>query len=135
MASILLIDDDDDVRPTIAAMLARGAHEVRQAENGVEGLDMYRFKPADLVLTDLVMPEKEGLATIMELRKINPAVKIVAMSGGFAYDPKLYLHMATRFGADRVLRKPFSPQELLDTIKATLEAPPHSDDQTTPPVT
>ena len=127
MASILLIDDDDDVRPTIAAMLARGGHDIRQAENGVEGMEMYRHKPSDLVLTDLVMPEKEGLATILELRSLNPTVKIIAMSGGFAYDPKLYLHMATRFGADRVLRKPFSPQELLDAVKATLEAPPPSE--------
>ena len=127
MATILLIDDDDDVRPTIAAMLARGGHDIRQAENGVEGMEMYRYKAADLVLTDLVMPEKEGLATILELRKLNPSVKIIAMSGGFAYDPKLYLHMATRFGADRVLRKPFSPQELLETVQATLDAPPQTE--------
>jgi len=123
MASILLIEDDEDIRPLINTMLVRSGHTVRQAANGLEGVRLYREAPADLVLTDVVMPEQEGLATILELRRMNPAVKIIAMSGGFAYDPKLYLHMAERFGADRVLRKPFQFAELKQTVDSLLAEP------------
>ena len=123
MATILLIEDYDDVRTMIAAVLGKAGHTVRQAENGVEGLQLYRDKPVDLVLTDLVMPEKEGLATIIELRRINPTVRIIAMSGGYVYDPKLYLHMATRFGADRVLSKPFDIEVLKQIVRETLATP------------
>jgi CheY-like chemotaxis protein len=126
MASILLVEDDEDVRPLINAMLGKLGHSVRQAGNGIEGVRLYRQEPADLVLTDLVMPEQEGLAMIMELRRLNPAVRIIAMSGGFAYDPKLYLHMATRFGADRVLRKPFQFAELQEAVNTLLAAPPRA---------
>jgi DNA-binding response OmpR family regulator len=124
MASILVVEDDEDIRPLIAAMLIKSGHTVRQAGNGIEGVKLYRESPSDLVLTDVVMPEQEGLAMIIELRRLNPAVRIIAMSGGFAYDPKLYLHMASRFGADRVLRKPFQFTELIDTVNALLAAPP-----------
>ncbi|HVU18440.1 MAG TPA: response regulator [Candidatus Didemnitutus sp.] len=124
MASILVVEDDEDVRPLICAMLVKAGHTVRQAGNGVEGIKLYRESPADLVITDVVMPEKEGLGMIVELRRINPKVRIIAMSGGFAYDPKLYLHMATSLGADRVLRKPFQFHDLMEAMNAVLPAPP-----------
>jgi DNA-binding response OmpR family regulator len=127
MASILVVEDDEDIRPLITAMLVKAGHAVRQAGNGLEGAKLYRESPADLVLTDVVMPEQEGLAMIIELRRINPAVRIIAMSGGFAYDPKLYLHMASRFGADRVLRKPFQFTELIEAVNGLLAAPKGSD--------
>jgi CheY-like chemotaxis protein len=127
MASILLIEDDEDIRPLITTMLVRSGHTVRQAGNGLEGMRLYREAPSDLVLTDVVMPEQEGLATIIELRRLNPAVRIIAMSGGFAYDPKLYLHMAERFGADRVLRKPFQFSELQEVVNSLLAAPPRGE--------
>ncbi len=123
MATILLIEDDEDIRPLLATMLTASGHDVRQAANGLEGMRLYRAEPADLVLTDLVMPEQEGLATIIDFRRLNPAVRIIAMSGGFAYDPKLYLHMAASFGADRVLRKPFDLEELQQTVAEVLAAP------------
>jgi DNA-binding response OmpR family regulator len=123
MASILVVEDDEDVRPLICAMLAKSGHAVRQAGNGVEGVKLYRESPADLVVTDVVMPEQEGLGMIVELRKINPSVRIIAMSGGFAYDPKLYLHMATSLGADRVLRKPFQVADLMAAVNALLSPP------------
>lgn len=126
MASILVVEDDEDVRPLICAMLVKAGHTVRQAGNGVEGIKLYREESADLVITDVVMPEKEGLGMIVDLRRINPKVRIVAMSGGFAYDPKLYLHMATSLGADRVLRKPFQFQDLMDAVNAVLPAAPHA---------
>jgi DNA-binding response OmpR family regulator len=124
MAHILLIDDDDDLRSITAMMLRTGGHEVHQAVNGTEGVKLYRQQPVNLVITDLVMPEKEGLATIMELRKLNPQVRIIAISGGFAYDPRLYLNMAKKLGADRVLRKPFLPEELKEAVDALLAPDP-----------
>lgn len=124
MASILIIEDDESIRPLISAVLAKSGHSVREAVNGLEGVRLYREAPADLVITDIVMPDQEGLATIIELRRINPSVRIIAMSGGFAFDPKLYLHMASRFGADRVLSKPFQFGELVETVNAVLAAPP-----------
>lgn len=124
MANILLIDDEEDIRLLVSSLLTKLGHHVRQAGNGVEGLQLYREHPADLVITDVVMPEQEGLSMILELRKMNPAARIIAMSGGFAHDPKLYLNMAKKFGADRVLRKPFSLDELKDSVNAVLPPPP-----------
>lgn len=133
MASILVVEDDEDIRPLICMMLVKAGHAVRQAGNGIEGVRLYREAPADLVLTDVVMPEQEGLAMIIELRRLNPKVKIIAMSGGFAYDPKLYLHMASRFGADRVLRKPFQFNELIEAVNLVLVPPPADAAPAAPP--
>jgi len=124
MASILIIDDEEDIRQILAALLKRAGHTVREAANGMEGLKLYREHPADLVITDLVMPEKEGLSTIMELRGQHPAVRIIAMSGGLAHDPKLYLNMAQKLGADHVLRKPFQIEDLQEAVTATLALRP-----------
>lgn len=120
MARILIIDDEEDIRQILATVLRRLGHEVQEAGNGAEGLKLYRQEPADLVITDLVMPEKEGLSTIMDLRKIAPAARIIAISGGLAHDPKLYLHMAEKLGADRILRKPFQLPELETAVAETL---------------
>ena len=123
MASILLIDDDDDLRSIVAMMLTSAGHLVREAADGSAGLKLYRENPADIIITDLVMPEKEGLAVIIELRKINPQVRIIAISGGFAFDSKLYLSMARKLGADQVLHKPFLPEELKAAVNALLPPP------------
>jgi DNA-binding response OmpR family regulator len=120
MARILIIDDDEDIREILASVLGRLGHEVREAGDGAAGLKLYRQSPVDLVITDLVMPEKEGLSTIMDLRKLAPQARIIAISGGLAHDPKLYLHMAEKLGADRILRKPFHLPELEATVAETL---------------
>ena len=122
MASILIIDDDETLRTTLARALEIFGHNVRQAADGNEGVAAYRAAPADLVITDIVMPEKEGLDIIRELRHDYPALRIIAMSGGLAYDPKLYLHMAARFGATAVLAKPFDLAELRRVVDAALQA-------------
>ena len=120
MPKILVIDDDEAIRTLLAEALIATGHTVRLAADGNIGLKLFRAAPADLVITDLVMPEKEGLETIMELRREFPGVHIIAMSGGFAHDAGLYLHMAERLGAARVLRKPFRVAELTTAIAEVL---------------
>lgn len=120
MADILIIDDDDMFRDVLASALEQTGHQVRQATNGIEGLNMFHARPAELVITDIVMPEKEGLDTIRDLRREFPKARIIAMSGGLAHDPKLYLHMAEKFGATAVLAKPFQLSDLKKVVDAAL---------------
>lgn len=121
MADILIIDDDDMFRDVLASALEQSGHKVRQATNGVEGLQMFHAAPAELVITDIVMPEKEGLDTIRDLRRDFPQARIIAMSGGLAHDPKLYLHMAEKFGATAVLAKPFHLGDLKKVVDEALK--------------
>ena len=123
MASILVIEDDAFIRQFLSEALSRQGHAVHVAIHGIDGLRLYRAEPADLVLTDLVMPEQDGLSTIMELRRIAPAVRIIAMSGGMVQNPQLYLQLAEKLGADRVLRKPFLLEELTELIAEVLALP------------
>jgi DNA-binding response OmpR family regulator len=114
MARILLIDDDDSVRTMLSLTLAHFGHTVIEACNGKEGLELFQHADADLLITDIVMPEKEGLEVLMELRKKRPPVKIIAISGGD------YLHMAKLMGAAKVLAKPFSSDVLIAAIDELL---------------
>ena len=120
MTRILLVDDDESFRPMLQATLERFGYEVTVAKNGNEAIKHYRERPADLVITDLIMPDKEGVETIRELRGEIPAARIIAMSGGGRNGSDVYLQLATGLGAARVLSKPFSHQELLDAIAAVL---------------
>lgn len=120
MADILIIDDDDVFRDVLASALEHAGHVVRQAVNGIEGLQKFHQQPAELVITDIVMPEKEGLDTIRDLRREFPQARIIAMSGGLAHDPKLYLHMAEKFGATAVLAKPFALADLKKVVDDAL---------------
>lgn len=120
MANILVIDDDDIFRDVLVSALTHVGHSVRQATNGVEGLRLFHEEPAELVITDIVMPEKEGLDMIRDLRREFPAARIIAISGGMAHDPRLYLHMAEKFGATAVLAKPFNLADLHQTVNNAL---------------
>lgn len=120
MARILLIDDDDSVRGILRLTLAHHGHTVIEARDGAEGLNLFPHAAADLVITDIVMPEKEGLEVLMELRKTQASVKIIAMSGGGRNSAADYLHMAKLLGARTVLAKPFSDTELLAAINEAL---------------
>ena len=117
MASILLVDDDEQLRPMLKMVLERAGHTVNEAGNGREAMESYRQDPTELVVTDLVMPDKEGLETIMELRRAYPDLKIIAMSGGGRTGAQSYLELAVKFGANHILNKPFTNQELLDGVK------------------
>jgi len=115
---ILVIDDDDDVRRLICKMLETEGYELLEATNGDEGLRIIKKQSGvNVVISDLIMPEKEGLETIRELRKDFPEVKILAISGGGKIDSDNYLVIAKGLGADLTLNKPFTRQDLIDSIQ------------------
>jgi len=116
MAKILVIDDDPHLRRTVARVLTRGHHEVIEAADGSQGLDRFALHRPEIVITDLLMPEKEGIETIRELRRIAPLVRIVAMSGGGTDSDSIFLGMAKALGADAILAKPFRAEELLHVV-------------------
>jgi DNA-binding response OmpR family regulator len=118
--SILLIEDDDLFRDALGNALIERGYTVTQACDGEEGLRLFRVEPTDLVLTDLVMPNKEGIEIIAQLRRSHPQLGIIAMSGGLAQDASLYLKIAGALGANRVLRKPFDLPALLTAIEEVL---------------
>ena len=117
MSKILVIDDDELIRSLLRNFLERDGYEVMEAENGKIGLKLVRENGADLVITDLIMPEKEGIETIRELRRDFSDVKIIAISGGGAIGPETYLQMAKSMGAHRVFEKPFNLQEMSEAIR------------------
>lgn len=102
-------------------MIERNGYEVIEASDGKEGIKLYRKNPTDLIITDLIMPEKDGIETIQELKKDFPDIKIIAISGGGRLGPQDYLHLAKMLGAQRTLTKPIEFPELLKTIKELLE--------------
>jgi CheY-like chemotaxis protein len=121
MASILLVDDDNQLRSMLSQVLSRAGYEVQTAGDGYEASNLYRSHPTDLIITDLIMPEKEGLEMIRELRRDYPMAKIIAMSGGGRNRAIDCLAVARALGAQRVLKKPFSHSEILEAIRKTLE--------------
>jgi DNA-binding response OmpR family regulator len=120
MAYILVIEDDDSVRAALGQTLERLGHEVSTASNGKEGLKKALDRTPDLVVTDLIMPETEGLETIIELRRRSPQVRIIAISGGGRLSNDNFLGVARKFGAHGTLAKPFSREELRAAIDAAL---------------
>jgi DNA-binding response OmpR family regulator len=120
MPKILLVDDDDALRKVLRLTLVKMGHAVVEARNGKEALALQRNEPFELILTDLIMPEKEGLETIEEFRKKFPEVKIIAMSGGGRVSVTDYLKIAKVMGADGILAKPFSNDEMAAAIDAVL---------------
>ncbi|MDQ6787931.1 MAG: response regulator [Acidobacteriota bacterium] len=121
MVNILLVEDEEQLRSMLKEVLQGAGHEVREAENGKVAMNLFARQPADLVITDLIMPEKEGLEIIRELKRSNLNVKIIAISGGGRNDAQDYLELARRFGADHILAKPFSNREILDVVDKLVE--------------
>lgn len=121
MARILIIDDSDPFRKLLREILEREGFDVSEAANGDLGIREFHRMHTDLVITDIVMPEKEGIQTIRELKRDVPGVKIIAISGGgrHTHAPD-YLQLALDFGADRAFPKPFDRLELLNTVRNML---------------
>ena len=123
MKRILIIDDDFLVRDMLERLVRKACYDVETAENGFHAMRLHRENPVDLVITDIIMPEKEGLETITELRSLFPSVKIIAISGGGRIGPANYLKMAKMLGADRTFSKPFNPSELIAAVDELLAQP------------
>ena len=120
MIRILVIDDDVLFRQVIAEYLTSAGYEVSQADNGLSGINLFRTDPTDLVIIDIIMPEQEGMGTIIELRKDFPDVKIIAISGGAQAGGVDYLGFATKLGAVGALAKPFGEEQLLAAVREAL---------------
>jgi CheY-like chemotaxis protein len=121
MARILLIDDDESFRSVLKVSLEQMGHAVTEARDGLIGLARFKDGVFDVVVTDLIMPDKEGIETIMELRKLDPAVKIIAMSGGGRVTSVDYLQIARQVGAKRILAKPFLYGDIKTAIEELME--------------
>ncbi len=122
MKTILIIDDSNEFRSIFRDVLRKAGYHVLEASNGQEGIDVYRRTPADLVVTDIIMPGKEGLETILDLKREFSDVKIIAVSGGGFEGPSTYLEGARLIGGvDRTFFKPFPLDSLLKAIKELLE--------------
>lgn len=120
MSAILLVDDDTSVLDVMSEMLRLEGHEVTVAENGREALRYVASDVFDLVITDLIMPEKEGLETIADIRRGNARLPIIAISGGGRLGPMDYLETAKFIGADATLAKPFARTELIQAVDGLL---------------
>lgn len=116
MANVLIIEDDIDFRKNLNALLKSAGYEVIEAQNGKEGVRKYRDNPTDLVITDIFMPEKEGLETIMDIKTEFPASKIIAMSEMGKVCHHHYLDTAKTFGATKTLKKTIGEAELLSIV-------------------
>lgn len=122
MSRILIIDDDDQVRGFLRHLFTREGYEVDEAADGAEGLKHFRAAPSDVVITDIIMPEREGIEVITELRRQSPKTRIIAISGGGRIGPESYLPLAREFGAARTFAKPLDKNELLAAVRELLEA-------------
>jgi len=122
MKKICVIDDDSQCNQMICMLLKDSGYEVISAPNGAEGLRLFMKERPDLVITDLYMPEKEGLETVMEMRQMDKQLRILVISGG---SPNVsmseMLNTAKMFGADATLAKPFAIDTFLHTVKGLLE--------------
>jgi len=121
MGRILLIEDDHQLRKLFQKKMAGKGYEIIEASNGKEGMERFRDASPDLIITDIVMPEKEGLETISELRKMAPGIKIIAISGGGRISPESYLSTAAFLGARHVFSKPIDWPEMLRAVANLLE--------------
>jgi len=114
---ILLIDDEDMVRDLFRSILIDAGYEVVGAVDGSDGVRRIEREPFDLVLTDILMPEKEGVSTIVEIRQMCPKIKIIAISGGGRAANFMPLEIAKKAGANLTLAKPIEPEDLLQAVR------------------
>ena len=120
MSAILVVDDQKGLRDILRKVLAEAGHDVAEAEDGVAALALFRAGAFDLVITDIIMPEKEGIEIITTMRQERPSLRILAMSGGGRAHVMDFLAIAKKAGADAILEKPFRKAELLDRVAELL---------------
>ena len=122
MAKILIIEDAADFRVAYREMLEGEGYEVIEAVNGIEGLERLKSETVDLIITDIMMPEKGGIETIIDIRKDYPDVKIIAISGAVSPDSETLLRLTNQYKVSRVLGKPIRFKELFETIDELLKS-------------
>ena len=122
MSHILVVEDSEDLRYIIKDILQRAGHQVSEACDGSEVSQRFTGDPVDMVITDILMPEQEGISTILQIRRSNPNIKIIGMSGGGKGGAEHYLEMAREFGADATMQKPFKKAQLLEIVDELLGA-------------
>ena len=120
MGKILVLDDEPSILLMLKKMLEKAGHVVDLALNGRDGMAIFEKNKPDLLITDIIMPEKEGLETIMELRAKHPELKIIAISGGGRIGPEGYLPSAKLFGANMIFTKPLVQKEFLEAVTKLL---------------
>ncbi len=120
MPGILIVEDDNELREMLRLSLIRKRYTVIEAINGKDAISHFKPSIIDLVITDLIMPEEDGLKVIMKLRELKPDLKIIAISGGGKAGPGSYLKLAKALGADAVFSKPFSLNDLIAKIEGLL---------------
>jgi len=120
MSRIVLIDDDPRFRRMLRRLLTREGHQVTESEDGNTGLEQVKILNPDLVITDMVMPEKDGIETVTEIIKWNREIKILAISGGGKITTDIYLQMAKQLGANRICNKGVEPVELIKIVNELL---------------
>ena len=120
MAKVLVIDDDSSFRRMIRMILTRMRHDVVEAQDGNEGVKSFKAEQPDLVISDMVMPDKEGIQTIQEIRALMPDARIIAISGGGVSADGDHLTAALKLGANLILSKPFRPAELTAMVEQLL---------------
>ncbi len=125
MTHILVIDDEELVRISLEEVLAGAGHKVSLANDGEQGIKMCKESHFDVVITDIIMPNKEGVETILELKEHYPDVKIIAISGGARDKADSYLEIAYSLGANKSLTKPFSSKTILDCVDDVMSGVPH----------
>jgi DNA-binding response OmpR family regulator len=124
MSKILIIDDNGSLRKLIRQLMETAGHCVHEAENGRLGMLAFEQLRPDLVITDIIMPEQEGLETIVRMGKQRRDVRIVAISGGGVGSKEDYLYLAEKMGADRVMAKPFDLNAFADMVQELLTPDP-----------
>jgi CheY-like chemotaxis protein len=121
MKKILVIEDNPIVRSTVGRILQAGGYEVISANDGLQGVAAFRKEHPDLVVTDIIMPEQEGIETIRQILSDRPNAKIIAISGGGRIGNTDFLQIARKVGATEVLPKPFDPDDLLQMVSNCLK--------------
>jgi CheY-like chemotaxis protein len=124
--NILIIDDDVAVSHTLSLILTRAGHHVTTAASAREGLELLTDGNFDLVLTDIIMPELDGIEAIRRIRANHPGLRIIAMSGGGKIDKADFLHMADALGADGIIDKPIRSERLLELVSGVMAQPPRT---------
>jgi DNA-binding response OmpR family regulator len=125
MPGILIVEDDQELREMLKVSLGKRKYLILEASNGKEAISKFKPNVTDLVITDLIMPDEDGLKVIMKLREIKPEIKIIAISGGGKAGPGNYLSLARALGADEVFSKPFSLNDLISKIDLMLGSQQH----------